>query len=93
MNEVLKAIQELKNEIKNDIKELRNEMNEKFNKVDERFNQVDIKLDTIAITSNDDVITLLKRIEKNTKDLNTDVEFLSKKVGNHERIIDRLNNN
>ncbi|MFD9628648.1 hypothetical protein [Peribacillus muralis] len=64
----------------------------KFKGIDKQFADVNERLSIMEIGSNDDVIAMLKRIEKNTITLNSDAEFLAKKLGKHEMTLNRLDN-
>jgi hypothetical protein len=47
----------------------------------------------IEVAQTEDVVGVLKIVSRNTKALDQDVEFLSKKVGTHEMILNRLGQN
>jgi len=82
MNEVLQAIEQLTKD-----------MNKRFDSVEEKIEQMEKNIAHLAVGSNEDTVKILERIERNTKSLNSDVEFLAGKLGNQERILNRLNNN
>jgi len=75
-------------------------VNQKFENVDAQFEKVNEQLDRIETTliavsetANDDTSVILERIDRNTKGLNQDIEFLSKKIGTHEMYFNRINKN
>jgi hypothetical protein len=86
LEDVLKAIQTLTESLKNEIKELKVEMNQRFDRVEERLGRIEV-------SQTEDVIALLKKTVKQADQLEMDIEFLTGKVANHERIINRLNEN
>lgn len=47
-------------------------------------------LNTVAETANDDTLAILERIDRNTKSMNQDIEFLSKQSGKHEMFFNRI---
>ncbi|PED63954.1 hypothetical protein [Priestia megaterium] len=86
MDAILKAIQEMNQSLSKEIKD-------GFSSVNERLDKVESRLANLETNSNEDVVALLKQIERNTNGLQQDIEFLTGKVGNHDRILNRLNNN
>lgn len=50
-------------------------------------------LHTVAETANDDTLAILERIDRNTKIMNQDIEFLSKQSGKHEMFFNRIKKN
>ena len=82
-------------------------VNQKFGKIDDQFVKVDVQFEkvneqleriettliAVSETANDDTFAILERIDRNTKDLNQDIEFLSKQVGKHEMYFNRVNKN
>ena len=97
MDAILKAIQEMNKSISDEINGLRTEMKEEISSLrtatSEGFNRIETRLDSLESNVNEDVVALLKQIEKNTNDSQKDIEFLAGKVGNHERIINRFTQN
>ncbi|MEK4886436.1 hypothetical protein NST81_17525 [Bacillus sp. FSL W8-0223] len=65
----------------------------KFKEVDANFEAVNSRLEKLEANSNEDVVALLKQIQKNTKGLSTDIEYLAEKVGKHEMILNRIQHN
>jgi adenylosuccinate lyase len=61
--------------------------------LDLKFKEIHERLDRIESNSNEDVVALLKQIEKQTKTLSFDVEYLAEKVGKHEMILNRFKQN
>jgi predicted nucleic acid-binding Zn-ribbon protein len=89
MEQILKAIQQMEGRI-----------NEKFEKVDQNFENVTEQLDrmettlhAVAETANHDTMAIFERIDRNTKTLNQDIEFLSEQAGRHEMYFNRINKN
>ncbi|MCF7615610.1 MULTISPECIES: hypothetical protein [Bacillus] len=81
-------------------------LSEKFDKgfeqIDKRFDSVEKRLDNIEqrlemmtekeSNTNEDVIVLLKKIDKQTNDITKDIDYLSKQVGKHDMILNRFKN-
>ena len=59
-------------------------MDEKFEMVTEKLARIETTLNAVAQTSINDTISILERIDWNTKNLNQDIEFLSEQSGRHE---------
>lgn len=65
----------LKEEIKKVEKELKEQLSQLRQEMNERFDQIEKRLD---------------KLEKNKRDSNIDIEFLSGKVGVHEMVLNRF---
>jgi predicted nucleic acid-binding Zn-ribbon protein len=102
MEKILTAIQQMENrfnqmddrfnQMDNKFKELEDKMDIKFEKVTEQLDRMETTLNIVAKTANDDTVAILERIDKNTKSLNQDIEFLSEQSGRHEMYFNRINN-
>lgn len=68
-------------------------MNGEFRNMKEQLNRMETTLNAVAETAMHDTMAILKRIDKNTKDLNQDIKFLSEQVGKHEMHLNRINKN
>ncbi|GLB61823.1 hypothetical protein [Cytobacillus sp. NCCP-133] len=64
-----------------------------FEGINQQLNRMETTLNAIAQTSNDDTVSILKRIDQNTKNMNRDIEYLSKQAGKHELYFNRMNKN
>jgi hypothetical protein len=53
--------------------------------LDIKFKEINERLDRIDVNSNEDIIAMLKQIDKNTKNLSKDIEYSAEQVGKHER--------
>jgi hypothetical protein len=71
---------------------LEDKMETKFKMVTEQLDRMETTLNIVAKTANDDTFAILERIDRNTKSLNQDVEFLSEQSGKHEMYLNRINN-
>ncbi|MBT2686742.1 hypothetical protein J7I93_00945 [Bacillus sp. ISL-47] len=69
------------------------ENDKQFGEMDQKLDRIETTLNTIAQTSTDDTVSILKRIDMNTKNMNRDIEYLSKQVGKHELYFNRINKN
>lgn len=61
--------------------------------LDIKFKEINQKLNRIGVNSNEDTISILKQIEKNTKHFNKDIEYLSEQVRKHDMILNRIQQN
>ncbi|WP_100401044.1 hypothetical protein [Bacillus sp. FJAT-44742] len=96
MEEILKAIQGLHDrfdKVEKQISHLDKQVSHLEIQTTQGFREMNEKLDRNDWNSNEDVISLLKTINKNTETLSKDTSYLSKKVGNHDMILNRLNEN
>lgn len=89
MEQILTAIQQMMNDR---FKQLEDRMETKFEKVTEQLDRMETTLNIVSKTTNDDTLAILERIERNTKSLNQDIEFLSEQSGRHEMYFNRINN-
>lgn len=64
------------------MKELNENMNLGFNKMNNRFNEMNNRMDRVE--------ERLERIESEIKNHGKDINFLSKKMGEHEIVLNRL---
>lgn len=64
--------------IQESFKNLYQYLNLKFKEVDANFEAVNSRLEKLEANSNEDVVALLKQIQKNTKGLSTDWVFSRK---------------
>ncbi|CAF1775679.1 hypothetical protein [Bacillus subtilis] len=84
------------------MKSLSEKFDNGFEKIDKRFDSVEKRLDNIEqrlemmtekeSNTNEDVIVLLKKIDKQTIDITKDIEYLSGQVGKHDMILNRFKN-
>ncbi|MFZ3588929.1 hypothetical protein ACOI1C_06515 [Bacillus sp. DJP31] len=82
MDQILKAIQQLEQKF-----------DSKFDKVTTQLDRMETTINNIAQTANEDTVAILKKIDKNTKNINRDIEFLSEQSGKHEMYLNRLSKN
>lgn len=61
--------------------------------LDTKFKEINQKMNRIGVNSNEDTISILKQIEKNTKDFNKNIEYLSEQVRKHDMILNRIQQN
>ncbi|MDF2010216.1 hypothetical protein [Priestia megaterium] len=80
-------------EVMQGIQETRQAITETNERMDEGFKEVTERFDKLELLSNDDVVAILKRLEKNTSNLSQDIETLSGLYGKHEVVINRIKNN
>jgi DNA anti-recombination protein RmuC len=95
MEQILTAIRQLDNrfnQIDDRFNQLEDRMELKFEKVTEQLDRMETTLNIVAKTANDDTVAILERIDRNTKSLNQDIEFLSEQSGRHEMYFNRINN-
>ncbi|WP_442600004.1 hypothetical protein [Neobacillus sp. D3-1R] len=92
MNENFQQIDERFQKMDDRFEKLEEKMDHKFDMVAEQLDRMESTLDSVAKTANVDSIAILERIDKNTRSLNQDIEFLSKKSGRHELYFNRIQN-
>jgi hypothetical protein len=66
------------------------DLNEYRQEVKNEFKQVNEKLDRIEAGQPDDIKAILKQIDKHTRNLTYDIEYLAEKVGKHDVTINRI---
>ncbi|WDM33697.1 hypothetical protein J8N01_26015 [Priestia megaterium] len=75
IEKVMKSVEELKEEIKKVEKELKEQFSQLRQEMNERFDQIEKRLDSL---------------EKQQKDTEIDIEFLTGKVGVNEMVLNRF---
>lgn len=80
-------------EVMQGIQETRQAITETNERMDKGFKEVAERFDKLELLSNDDVVAILKRLEKNTTNLAQDIDTLSELYGKHEVVIKRMKNN
>ena len=89
MEQILKALQEMEQRVNKKF----DSMDAKFDTMTKQLDRMEETLNNITQTANGDTVTILERIDRNTKNLNQDIEFLSEQVGKHELFFNRMNKN
>ena len=65
-------------------------LDKKFSNIEKEFMNITERFDRLEAHANEDIVKVLKRVERQTKNLAGDVEYLSEKVGKHSLEIDRI---
>jgi Skp family chaperone for outer membrane proteins len=92
MNNHFKQMDDRFNQMDDRFKQLEDRMETKFEKVTDQLDRMETTLDIIAKTAYEDTVAIIERIDRNTKSLNQDIEFLSEQSGRHEMYFNRINN-
>lgn len=72
------------------LKEILKGVNDIKRTMNERFNKLENLVEITNVHYNEDVYALLKQIARQTKNTEMDIQFLTEKVGHHERLLNRL---
>lgn len=66
------------------------EMQKDMKELKQGMKDMQVQLDRIEQHGNDDVVAMLRKMDKDHKALNKDVEYLAGRVGNHDMQLDRI---